>query len=96
MAKAKGRNSSVRAPQRLTVENAADVLDEIQQFAADKDLVQMDLSPIVSIDTAGLQLLTVVRHDLQRSGKSIALSGAPDCVVEAARLLGVEHQLELA
>lgn len=96
MADAKGRSTVIPAPERLTVENAAGAFDEMQRFAADHDAMQVDLSPVVSVDTAGLQLLTVVRCDLERGGKSVEFSGAPDCVIEAARLLGLERQLDLA
>jgi ABC-type transporter Mla MlaB component len=95
MAKAANLSKGMRAPERLTVEHAADAFDQMQHFVATHDAIHVDLSTVVSVDTAGLQLLTVIRREVVRHGKTIEFSGAPDCVIEAARLLGVEHQIGL-
>lgn len=85
----------IRAPQRLNVEHAAAFRTALEAHAVSQETVRIDLEAVTGIDTAGLQLLVVVHRDLTARGKACELSNVPECVVDSARLLGVDGWLEL-
>lgn len=86
---------AVRAPGRLNVEHAADFRAALEAHAESHDTTCIDLEAVSGVDTAGLQLLVVVNHDLASRGKVCQLTNVPECVAESARLLGVDAWLEL-
>lgn len=86
---------TIRAPERLNVEHAAEFRAALEAHAEGHDTTCIDLEAVSGVDTAGLQLLVVVNHDLAASGKVCQLTNVPECVVEGARLLGVDGWLEL-
>lgn len=95
MTKKRSAVKAIRAPERLNVEHAAALRTALEAHAEDHDTTCIDLEAVTGVDTAGLQLLVVVNHDLTARGKTCTLTNAPECVVEGARLLGVAGWLEL-
>lgn len=83
----------VLAPERLTVENAAALLEQVRASAAAGADVRIDLAAVKTADTAGIQLLAVARRCLQRDGRQCHLLGPTETILEAAALLGVRHLL---
>lgn len=96
MTKKRSPAEAIRPPERLNVEHAAAFRSVLEAHAEDHDSTRIDLEAVIGIDTAGLQLLLVVKQDLAARGKFCELSHVPECVVDSARLLGVDGWLELA
>lgn len=87
---------SIKIPERFTVENANEVLAELVAAAEDSDSLRVDLSGVANVDTAGLQLLVVLKQGLENRGGTCEFDDVPDALVDRARLLGLDSLLELA
>ncbi|MEQ8861272.1 MAG: STAS domain-containing protein [Pseudomonadales bacterium] len=90
----KKKSAKLRPPERFTVEAAAEVLEAgAARIAAGKTL-RIDLSDVVTIDTAALQCLVVLRTAALERGSGCAILGAPAAVRECAGMLGLGRLLE--
>ena len=97
MATRRRQTSAVlRLPQRFTVENVAAVLDDVRARVKKGGKLTIDLADVHTVDSAGLQLLTAVRRQLDAEGREFELKSVPETLVDSARLLGVDMLLELA
>ena len=67
------------------------MLDTIE---SERSSVQIDLSEVEAIDTAGIQLLTVCRINALEKGKTIQITSVTETVKEALKLTGLESMLE--
>ena len=67
------------------------MLDTIE---SERSSVQIDLSEVEAIDTAGIQLLTVCRINALEKGKIIQITSVSETVKEALKLTGLESMLE--
>ena len=56
--------------------------------------VQIDLSEVEAIDTAGVQLLAVCRINALEKGKTFRITSESEPVREALKLTGLESMLE--
>ncbi|MFW6093665.1 MAG: STAS domain-containing protein [Pseudomonadota bacterium] len=83
---------SIRLPERLGVEQVADVLAGIPAHGVAQTL-RLDCSEVASVDTAGLQLLLVLRRAARDAGGTLELAHVGPELRESARLLGVEASL---
>lgn len=57
--------------------------------------MRVDLSAVTVADTAGLQLLAVVKRHLQAAGRVCELTDVPAVVADGAALLGLGPILDL-
>ena len=57
--------------------------------------VELDLSGVTRIDTAGLQLLLAFALELRRTGRQLALSRPSEVLAQGARLAGFSELLNL-
>ena len=56
---------------------------------------ELDLSGVVAVDSAGLALLLEWQSVCTKAGKALSVEGAPDSLLELARLCGAEKRLQL-
>lgn len=59
----------------LTIYHAAARKEELLKALAGTERLEIDLSAVADIDTAGLQLLILVKREAQRAGKQVVLTG---------------------
>ncbi|SHN45360.1 STAS domain-containing protein [Cryptosporangium aurantiacum] len=75
----------------LTIVTAADTVQRLRPYLAGGAELELDLSGVTDIDTAGLQLLLVARREAERLGTSVTLADPSDVVrnlLEFTRLTG--------
>jgi len=85
--------SVIRLPERLTVDQAAEILQSFKSASTASVIVEFD--DVINVDTAGLQLLLMVRQWLGERGSSCEWRAVPELVIEEARMLGLAQRLEL-
>ena len=56
---------------------------------------EIDLSGVASVDSAGLALLLEWQSICKKAGTPLSMNGAPDSLVELARLCDAEQRLKL-
>lgn len=66
-----------------------------QQLRAGKALDRIDLSAVGSADSAGLALLLEWQAEQRATGRGFTVSGAPDSLLNLARLGAAEELLRL-
>jgi ABC-type transporter Mla MlaB component len=76
----------------LSIREVAEYADRIKAMFQDGPF-EIDLRPVASIDTAGLQLLLATALNAQRQGFRLQLHGAEAVRTGAARALGLEARL---
>lgn len=81
----------ITAPARLTVEHAVDFLASVRERAAFGSDLTIDLSAVAAADTAGVQLLAMLRRELQDRGVQLDLQSPSAAVTGSAELLGLGH-----
>lgn len=64
----------------LTIYHAAAQKEELLQALAGTERLELDLSAVGDIDTAGLQLLILVKREAQAKGKQVSFSGHSNAV----------------
>ena len=67
------------------------MLDTIE---SERSSVQIDLSEVEAIDTAGVQLLAVCRKSALEKGKTFRITSESEAVREALKITGLESMLE--
>lgn len=68
------RTVTIRGP--MTIYEAVDHKHELLAALADGDGLEIDLSEVDEMDTAGLQLLLLARREALRAGKAAVLVGS--------------------
>ena len=61
---------------------------------SERSSVEIDLSEVEAIDTAGVQLLAVCRLNTLEKGKTFQITSVSETVKEALKLTGLESMLE--
>jgi anti-anti-sigma factor len=67
------------------------MLDTIE---SERSSVQIDLSGVKAIDTAGVQLLAVCRKNALEIGKTFRIASTSESVSDALKITGLESMLE--
>jgi phospholipid transport system transporter-binding protein len=57
---------------------------------------EIDLAGVSTVDSAGLALLLEWQSVCTKAGKALSVEGAPDSLLELARLCGAEKRLQLS
>ena len=65
-----------------------------EMVASDRNSIQIDLSNVESIDTAGIQLLASCRNSALARGKSFSIVLMSDPVREALQITGLQQIFE--
>ena len=61
---------------------------------SDRNSIQLDLSNVETIDTAGIQLLASCRNSALARGKTFSISSMSDSVRDALQLTGLQEIFE--
>jgi anti-sigma B factor antagonist len=77
----------------LTVHTAADRRGELIAMADAGDDVELDLSAVTELDTAGLQLLLLVRREVLRGGGRLTITAASRTVDDVLAIAHLNHTL---
>ena len=77
----------LRIEGELTIYQAAELKPLLAAALQQGDVLEIDLSAIGEIDTAGIQLLIAAKKSAQAAGKQLRLVAHSDAVVEAFELL---------
>lgn len=73
----------------MTIYNAAALREKLLEAIADPRELEINLSAVTEIDTAGAQLLVLVKKERARHGKAVTLTGHSACVLDGFELLGL-------
>ena len=66
----------------------------LELINSDRSSIQLDLSGVEAIDTAGIQLLAVCRKSALEKGKTFRITSESEAVREALKITGLESMLE--
>jgi len=88
-------NSIITLAATLNIQNVTQLYEELLKQLDAKDLIEIDASAVVSIDTATLQLLIVLKQEAVKIHKEISIDFPSDKFIEAAELLGLAEMLEV-
>lgn len=90
-------DGQVRLRGTLTFDTCAGLYRTMQSHLTTGHLPQdINLSGISKSDSAGLALLLEWQSVCQKAGKPLSVSGAPDSLVELARLCDADKRLKLS
>ena len=79
----------------LNIQNVTDLHERLLVLLERKDKIEIDASAVVSIDTATLQLLIVLKQTAIKLQKEVVFDFPSDKFVESAELLGLAEMLEV-
>ena len=79
----------------LNVQNVAELYEQFSKGLDNQDIIEIDASEVVSIDTATLQLLIVLKQEAVKLHKEVTIDFPSDKFIEAAELLGLAKMLEV-
>jgi anti-sigma B factor antagonist len=83
------------APQgEMTIYNASDWKQQLLSLFAQQGEIEVDLSGIAEIDSAGLQLLIMIKKEALAQGRKLRLTNFSHPVSEALELCGFDKDLE--
>ena len=66
----------------------------LELIESERSSVELDLSDVEAIDTAGVQLLAVCRNNALEKGKTFRINSESEAVREALIITGLESMLE--
>lgn len=90
-------NSELSLPESFNIENAKnyhEIFTELLMSLESPELA-LDLSPIASIDTAGMQLLIAFQQECKGQNVTLNLSNPGVKFLEATRMFGAEGVLKI-
>jgi anti-sigma B factor antagonist len=79
----------VRIDGELTIYQAAELKDTLLAALAAADPLEIDLSRVTELDTAGVQLLMVLKRAARAQGRELRLLGHSPAVLEVFELLNL-------
>jgi anti-anti-sigma factor len=80
------RNGVLRLVGELTIYHVAELKPQLLMILQEKKIMEIDLSGIDEIDTAGIQLLMLIKKEADRSEKSLRLVAHSPAVLELMSL----------
>lgn len=83
------RAKSIRLDGELTIQRAVDLHAELREVAEMDGDVELDLSAVTRIDTAGVQLLLMAERAARAKDKTLSLAGHSPAVVDVFHLLSL-------
>lgn len=90
LAEASGAAVRLRVSGDMTIYQAAELKDELLQAVAGHPEVELDLSEVSDLDTAGFQLLVLAKREAAKAGAALHLAGRSDPVQEVLALYRME------
>jgi len=79
----------------LNIQNVTDLYERLIKLLESNNQIEIDASAVVSIDTATLQLLIVLKQTAIKLHKEVIIDFPSDRFIEAAELLGLSEMLEV-
>jgi anti-anti-sigma factor len=86
----------IRLDGELTIYRAAELKPLLLQWPASDGAVELDLSAVDEIDTAGVQLLLLARREAQGLERELRLVGRSRAVDDALTLLNLQAEFSAA
>lgn len=81
----------VRLGESLDIASAEEAKSRLQQVSESAANLELDLSSLVDIDTAGIQLLLALRRTREKAGTPVRIVHPSPSVLDAFRLVGLER-----
>jgi len=78
-----------------TIQNINGLYDKFHVLLKSQEIIEIDASAVMSIDTATLQLLIVLKQTAIKQGKEVVIDFPSDQFIEAAELLGLSEMLNV-
>ena len=75
--------------QNLTIYEAQALKDALLALPVDAGAIELDLSQVIEIDTAGLQLLLLAQRESERQGRSLRRGNCSPAVLEIIELFNL-------
>ncbi len=88
-------NTPIVLDAHLSIRNINDLYEKLIRLFEKRTVLDIDASQITSIDTAALQLLTVLKREAIVTGKTVTFDFPSEAFVSSASLLGLEKILEI-
>jgi len=79
----------------LNIQNVSELYEQLSKRLNIQDIIEIDASAVVSIDTATLQLLIVLKQEAVKLHKEVIIDFPSDKFIEASELLGLDKMLEV-
>ncbi|NMG04379.1 STAS domain-containing protein [Azoarcus taiwanensis] len=73
----------------LTIYSAAECKDALLAALEESDGLEIDLGSVTEIDTAGVQLLILLKSEAKRAGKTLTLSRHSAAVIDLTELFNL-------
>jgi len=92
-----GRRSQKQKAGKLVLEGevsiyqAQEIRERLQNALDQFAVIELDLSGVTELDTAGFQLLAQMKRDCNKAGKELRLTRHPPAVLEVFSLYGAEQ-----
>ncbi len=90
-----GGNSQLILDSTLNIQNVSHLYEQLLVLLEGQDKIEIDASSVVTVDTATLQLLIVLKQSAVKLGKEIIFDFPSDKFIESAELLGLAEMLEI-
>lgn len=87
--KKKGAVEKLAIEGELTIYTAAELKERIGSLL-EKDVIEIDLSEVSEIDTAGLQLLLLAQRECVKREKKIVFDNPSEAVIACWKMCGLE------
>ncbi|GAA3392229.1 STAS domain-containing protein [Cryptosporangium minutisporangium] len=78
----------------LTIVTAAETVERLKPYLATGTNLELDLSAVTDIDTAGLQILLVAKREAERLGATVTLAGTSPIVRNLLEFTRLTRELE--
>jgi anti-anti-sigma factor len=76
----------------MTIYTAAELKQRMVEHLAGSESLELDLSRVTEMDSAGYQVLLMARNEAQRADIDLAISHHSESVFEVLELFGVQSQ----
>jgi anti-sigma B factor antagonist len=74
----------------MTIYTALELKDELLQPLGQADKVELDLAAVSEIDSAGLQLMVLLKTEAKEQGKTLNITGHSPAVLDILELCDLE------
>ena len=79
----------------LNIQNVTELYEQLSKRLNNQDTIEIDASAVVSIDTATLQLLIILKQEAVKLHKEVIIDFPSEKFIEASELLGLDKMLEV-
>jgi len=77
------------------IQNVAHLYERLLSLLESQDIIEIDASEVMTIDTSTLQLLVVLKQETIKLQKEMLIDFPSDKFIEAAKLLGLAEMLNV-